>query len=454
VTRTTLDCVLLRDIFGTPAMRDVFDSRRLVQAWLDAEVALARAEARHGVVPQAAAERIAAEADAERFDLDALREGIADSQHPLVPTIRELATRCGEHGGHVHWGATTQDIMDTGMVLQLRDAIALLEQDVERACRAARVLALGHAETPMAGRTHGQHAVPITFGLKAASWADELERCARRLEAARDVALTVQLGGAAGTLASLGADAAQISATFAEELGLRAAPMPWHVARDRLRDLAHAVDQVGAAGERIAAEVIRLQSTEVAEVAEPATDRHVGSSTMPQKRNPMTCEYLVASARALHGAVAAVSGAAAHAGERDMALWAVEWLAIPQTFILAASVADKLAWVLERLEVHPERMSQNLALTEGAVMAEAAMMLLGRTLGHEEAHALVMRASRRAAAEGRPLLAVLSEEPAAGHLTAEELSQAMEPRAYLGWAVAVASEPAPAGDQTSSSSRG
>ncbi len=434
----TLNCELMRDLFGTPAMRSVFDSRRLVQGWLDAEVALARAEAHLGIVPAAAAERIATEADAERFDLDALREGIADSQHPLVPIIRELAGRCGQHGGHVHWGATTQDIMDTGMVLQIRDAVLLLESDLERARHAAVRLANEHAATPMAGRTHGQHAVPITFGLKAASWADELERCIARLDVARNEALTVQLGGAAGTLASLGPDAARVSAGFADELGLRSAAVPWHVARDRLRDLAHALDQIGAAGERIAAEVIRLQSTEVAEVAEPATSGHVGSSTMPQKRNPMTCEYLVASARALHGMVVALAGAAAHAGERDMGLWAVEWLAIPETFILTSSVADKLAEVLEGLEVHPERMARNLELTDGAVMAEAAMMLLGQTLGHEAAHVLVMRASKRAAAEGRPLLVVLAEEDGTEGVTSEELLAAMDPQAYLGWATALA----------------
>ena len=435
---TTLDCTVMRDLFGTPAMRAVFDSRRLVQSWLDAEVALARAEAELGIVPAAAADRIAAEADAERFDLDALREGIADSQHPLVPVIRELASRCEANGGYVHWGATTQDIMDTGVVLQIREAVPLLLADVRRARHAARAIASKHAATPMAGRTHGQHAVPITFGLKVASWVDELGRCIHRLETARDAALLVQLAGAAGTLASLHPDGARVSAAFAAQLGLRSALVPWHVSRDRFRDLGHALDEVGAVGERIAAEVIRLQATEVAEVAEPATAGHVGSSTMPQKRNPMTSEYLVAGARALRGVVSALNGAAAHAGERDMGLWGVEWLVLPEAFVLAAGVADKLAVILEGLEVNLGRMEQNLALTDGAVMAEAAMMLLGRTLGHEEAHALVMRAAKRAAAERRSLLAVLTEEREVHHLSPEQLAAAMDPRAYLGWAAALA----------------
>jgi len=428
---TTLSCTLLRDLFGTPAMRAVFDSRTLVQGWLDAEVALARAEARVGIVPLAAAERIAAEADAERFDLDALRDGIATSQHPLVPVIRDLARRCGEYGGYVHWGATTQDIMDTGMVLQIRDAVPLLTADLTRALLAGRRLAREHAATPLAGRTHGQHAVPITFGFKVASWLDELERCRHRLEQATGAALVTQLGGAAGTLASLGAEAEPVGAEFAAELGLQTTRIAWHVARDRLRDVAHALGQLAAVGERIAAEVIRLQSTETAELHEPATDGHVGSSTMPQKRNPMTCEYLVASARSLNAVVGAQGAAAAHASERDMGLWALEWLAIPEAFILASSVADKLASVLEGLEVDGERMERNLGLTDGALMAEAAMMLLGRKLGHEEAHALVARASKQAAAENRSLIAVLTELSPIGEVTREELTAGMDPRAYL-----------------------
>lgn len=426
----TLSCTVMRDLFGTAAMREVFSSRRLVQAWLDAEVALARAQARVGVIPAAAARRIAAEADASRFDLDDLRDGIADSQHPLVPLIRELVARCGEHGGFVHWGATTQDIMDTGMVLQARDGLGLLVSDVQRACAAAQRLAQTHASTPIAGRTHGQHAVPVTFGFKAASWLDELARCRTRLERARDELLVAQLGGAAGTLASLGDDGEAVAAALADELGLRRPTATWHASRDRLRDLAHALDEVGAVGERIAAEVIRLQSTEVAEALEPAMAGHVGSSTMPQKRNPMTCEYLVASARALRGSVSTLAGAAAHAGERDMGPWALEWLAVPQAFILAASVADKLAWVLEGLTVDSAQMARNLELSNGAIMAESAMMALGRLLGHEPAHDLVMRAAKRAGSEARPLLDVLLEDRPDG-VSVEALQAALRPDAYV-----------------------
>jgi 3-carboxy-cis,cis-muconate cycloisomerase len=422
-----LTCEVLRDLFGTEATRSAFSTRALVQGWLDAERALAEAEAECGVIPAAAAERIAAEADARRFDFATLRTGIADSQHPLVPLVRELAERCGEHGGWVHWGATTQDVLDTGMVLQLREGLAPVERDLAAAAQAAARLAARHAATLAPGRTHGQHAVPITFGLKAASWADELDRARQRLRAAAGAALTAQLGGAAGTLASLGDAADPVRRAFARRLGLAHAELPWHAARDRLRDLGHALAELAAAGERIAQEVIRLQATETAELAEPATAGHVGSSTMPQKRNPMTCEYLVASARLARGPLAALAAAGAHAGERDMGLWAVEWVALPEAVVLSGSVADKLAHVLGGLEVDAERMRRNLELSDGAIMAEAAMMAAAAELGHEAAHARVGAACRRAAAERRPLADVLAEDGL-------DVAAALRPEAYTGLA--------------------
>jgi 3-carboxy-cis,cis-muconate cycloisomerase len=244
---TTLDCEVLRDLYGSPEVRAVFDSRSLLQSWLDVERALAEAEVEAGVIPSAAAERIAREADAALYDLEAVREAIARSQHPLVPLIRSLAERCGEHGGWVHWGATTQDVIDTGLVLQVRAALAPVMRDLGRAGAGAERLADRFREAPIAGRTHGQHAVPITFGFKAASWADELRRCAKRLRSAEETISVAQLGGAAGTLASLGAAAGAVRSAFARALGLAEAEIAWHAARDRFRDLAHALDEVAAA---------------------------------------------------------------------------------------------------------------------------------------------------------------------------------------------------------------
>jgi 3-carboxy-cis,cis-muconate cycloisomerase len=440
LTRTALDCVVLGDLFSTEEVRSLFDSAALVQGWLDVEAALARAEAAVGVVPAAAAERITAEARVEHFDLDRIGAEVVASQHPLVPLVRMLAERCGEEAGAwVHWGATTQDVVDTGLVLQVRAALDPIRRDVARATAAAAALAHEHSDLPMAGRTHAQHAVPITFGLKAATWADELRRAKSRLEAASQVAATAQLAGAAGTLASLGGDAAAVRRAFCAELGLAEPEVPWHATRDRLRDLVHALAEVGAAAERIAAEIVRLQATEVAELAEPSTDASVGSSTMPQKRNPMTCEYVVASARLLRVSAAGVLDAPAHAYERDMGLWGVEWIAVPQALMLAAGVAARIAAVLEGLHVDGARMRANLELTSGAILAEAARMELAGSLGHERAHELVTVVTRRAAADGTSLADALRADPvASAHLSAEALARLERPESYVGMSAAIA----------------
>ncbi len=437
---TTLDCVVLGDLFGSAEVRRMFDSAALVQSWLEVEQALARAEANVGVIPVAAAERIEREANVEGFDLGLLGAGVEASQHPLVPLVRALALRCGEEaGGYVHWGATTQDVMDTALVLQIRAALAPIRRDLLRAVEAAAALAREHRDLPMAGRTHGQHAVPISFGLKAATWTDELLRVEQRLVAAAAAAATAQLAGAAGTLASLGDCAAAVRTAFCRELGLSEPDVPWHATRDRLRDLGHALAEVGAAAERIAAEVIRLQATETAELAEPHDAASVGSSTMPQKHNPMTSEYVVASSRLLRGVVSVLLNAPAHAGERDMGAWAAEWMAIPQALILTGGIAAKLATILEGLTVDGARMRANLALTQGAILAEAAMMDLAGSLGHERAHALVAAVSRRAAEAGTTLVAALRADPQVrAHLSRDALERLERPDLYLGLAAEAA----------------
>jgi 3-carboxy-cis,cis-muconate cycloisomerase len=398
---TTLDCGLLGNLFGTEETRAHFDTTALIQAWLDAEAALAEAEAMVGEIPRSAAERIKKEAQAELYDVASLSRGVADSAHPLVPLIRNLAERCDTEGGWVHWGATTQDIMDTGQVLQLRRALPAIERDVDLAIAHALDLADRYRDAVMAGRTHAQHAVPITFGLKVATWADELLRGRMRLHAAR-TGLVGQLSGAAGTLATLPERGAEIRRQYCRLLGLEE-PEPtvsWHTSRDRIRDLIYALDQIAVVSERIAGEVIRLQANEIAEVFEPAKPGHVGSSTMPQKRNPHLCEFLVGGARLLHGTAATMSFSTVAAFERDMGSWSVEWIAVPQAMILTSGVAEKLAYLLGGLEVDTKRMAENLTLTEGRIMAEAAMMELGRTLGRERAHALLHHAAQESASTG------------------------------------------------------
>jgi 3-carboxy-cis,cis-muconate cycloisomerase len=422
---------LLGHLSGTDSVLSLFSSRGVLQSWLDVERALAEAEAEVGVIPRAAADRIAREAKAEQFELSALQLAVEASDHPLVPLVRKLAEHCGEYGGWVHWGATTQDILDTALVLQSRAAVGHITPDVVRATKAAVELTRRYCRTPMAGRTHGQHAVPITFGLKTATWCDELGRAHQRLTAAVETVSRAQLSGAAGTFATLGSAADPVQREFCRRLNVAQATVHWHSTRDGFRDLCHALNEVSSTAERVAAEIIRLQSTEIGELAEPTTTEHVGSSTMPQKRNPMKCEYIVASARLLRGATSVLIDSPGHAHERDMALWAAEWIALPQALVLASGIAAKLAYVLEGLEVDEARMRANLDRTDGAIMAEAVMMALAPSMGHEQAHATVMAAARRAASESRLFAEVLGEDLDRS-LAPDGLDELLDPTSYLG----------------------
>jgi 3-carboxy-cis,cis-muconate cycloisomerase len=430
---TTLDCEVLGDLFGSSEVREVFDSRALVQAWLDVECALAKAEAAAGVIPGWAAKRIASEADAGGFDLTDLRKGVDRTLHPLVPFVGTLAERCEDAGSYVHWGATTQDVIDTGLILQIRRALEPIKRDLERSAIAAVGLARRFADTPMPGRTHGQHAVPVTFGSKAASWADELLRGVERLEDVEARVLVGQMGGAAGTLASLGNEAATVRASFCAILRLGEPRLPWHTARDRLRDLAHAIAEVSHAGERVASEIVLLQATEVAEAFEPWSEQHVGSSTMPQKQNPMLSEYIVATAQLLRASAAVLTDAPAQAHERDMRSWAAEWIAVPQMLILGGGLLQKLAVLLEGLSVDAARMLRNLGLSGGAISAEAVMMALAGELGRPRAHELVAQVVRIATDTGRDLESVLNETPEVSSLLSRaEMHRLLDPSAYLG----------------------
>jgi 3-carboxy-cis,cis-muconate cycloisomerase len=437
---TTLDCTLLRDFFGTERMRAVFDSRALLQAWLDAEAALARAEAHIGVIPAASAEAIATVARAGAFDLDELRASMLLSQHPLVSVVRALTAAAGDAGAYVHWGATTQDIMDTGAVLQVRDAVELVEGTLDDLLDVLAALAQRHKDTAMAGRTHDQHAVPITLGLKVAVWVDELGRLRERFVQCRPRVLVGELAGAAGTLASLGEDASRVRVEFCRQLGLGVPAAPWHTARDGFGELVGLLGMLAAALEKIAMEIIHLQSTEVAEVAEGFTRDHVGSSTMPQKRNPMICEYVAACCKLVRGLVPVMQGCMVSEHERDMAVWAAEWVLVPQAFILTDGALTQLLDVIRGLSVDPDRMARNLELTAGGVMAESVMLALGRHTGRDRAHHIVADASFDALERGIPLLAALAERSDVRDvLTEEELRRLLDPSAYLGEASAIAS---------------
>ena len=436
---TSLDCTLLGDFFGTPAMRAVFESRALLQSWLDVEVALAEAEAECGVIPAEAVPAIRDAGSAHDYDLEEMRAAIAATQHPLVPLVRALTAASGDAGRYVHYGATTQDIMDTACVLQVRAGLDLVAPDLAAIEAALATLAERYADTPMAGRTHGQHAVPITFGLKAAVWLAELGRDAERLQACRARLLVGELAGAAGTLATLGDDGPRVRRAFCERLDLAEPETPWHSARDGLAELVSVLALLAGTLERIALEIVRLQSTELGEAAEPLTAGHVGSSTMPQKRNPHACELAAAACKLLRGLAPVMVGCMVGEHERDMAAWATEWMLVPQAMILASGALAGLRPVVEGLDVYPERMRANLEQTQGGIMAEALMMAAAPVLGRDQAHHALMRLAREAAGAGAGLAEVVAADPALdAALGAEGIARALDPASYLGEAPAIA----------------
>jgi 3-carboxy-cis,cis-muconate cycloisomerase len=427
---------VFRDLFGTDEMRAVFDDAALIQGWLDAESALARAEASVGVVPAAAADEIARKAHAELLDADAMRTGIRRTNHPLMPAIRALAAACdGGAGEFVHWGATTQDIMDTGMVLQLRAAHALLLRRVDGLLDVLAARAEQERGTLMAGRTHGQHALPITLGLKLAVFVDELLRHRERLVQLADRLLVGQLSGAAGTLASLGEHAEAVHAAFCSLLGLARPAVTWHTARDGLAELAGVVSMVAATCERLAGEVILLQKTEVAELAEEHEAGFVGSSTMPQKRNPMLAESVVAAARLVRRNVVIALEGMTGQHERDMGPWQAEWAWVPELCVGADAALVQATRLATGLTVDRERMRSNLELSGGLIMAEAAMMKLAERIGRQQAHELVHELAMRAFEERTPLLELLQADPRVAAAVLDlDAGVLLEPADYLGFA--------------------
>jgi 3-carboxy-cis,cis-muconate cycloisomerase len=427
MTIGVLQSVLFGDMFGTPAMREAFGEFAFIARCAEVEAALARAQARLGIVPgEAAAAISAAAADVAQnsgsLDLARLASETATVGYPILPLVRQLAERAGAAGRWLHWGATTQDIMDTAVVLQIRDGLGLIEADLDAVRCHLAGLARRYRDTPMAGRTHLQHALPITFGYKAAVW------------------LTVQFGGAAGTLASLGAGEASLASRteLARELELADPAISWHVARDAIAETVQFLALLGGSLAKIAFDVMLMAATEFGEAAEPFVEGRGSSSTMPQKRNPISCELILAAAKALRQHAGLALDAMVSDFERATGPWHVEWIAVPESFGYAAGALHQAAFMLGGLIVDPQRMARNLDMTHGLIVAEAVMMGLAPHTGRNEAHDLVYDACRLAVECDRPLLDVLLETPAvAGPLGAERLRALTDPANYLGAAQAM-----------------
>ncbi|WP_236795594.1 adenylosuccinate lyase [Amycolatopsis sp. GM8] len=427
------DSRVLGTLFASASMKEIFSDRAMIQSWLDAEVALAEAQAECGLVPAGAARVIAANARAEDVDLDAVAVEIESTAHPLVPVVRMLARRCGEAGAWVHYGATTQDITDTGLVLQARSGLALAERELRGLADVLAGLAERHRDLPMVGRTHAQHALPITLGFKFAVLLAETERHLERIRELRPRVLVGQLGGAVGSLASFGPRGPELVRLMMNRLGLGAPDIAWHTARDTLTELTCVLAMISATCGKIANEIRVLQRTEVAELAEPFTDGKVGSSTMPHKRNPMFAEFVVSNAILSRQAPADMLAAMLQEHERDMTMWGVEWSALPQTFVLTSGLLERVTSLLAGLTVHPGAIRRNLHLLGDLMLSEAAMMHLAGSLGKTEAHEVVYRASMTAWESGRTLRDTLLDDPAVRSLTdTEQLGALLVPESYLG----------------------
>ena len=432
---TTLDCKIMGNVFGSAQMRAVFDSRKLLQSWLDTWAALAEAEADVGVVPRADAERIRAAANAQGFDLDEISRNIVLGRHILMPALRMLSAAAGESGKYVHWGATTNDITDTGLVLQMREALALIRSELEAVIGVATDLAKTHRDSPMPARTHWQHALPITFGLKVAQWIDELDRHRARLEADTESVSIAQIGGGGGTLASLGKDAAAVQQAFAARLGLKLPNAPWYTLRDRTAAMVSDLGLLAATIERINMEIGRLSATEIGEVSEGQTAHQVGSSTMPQKINPINSERVAATCKLIRGLVPVMQGAMLVTHERDASAMTTEWLLIPQVMIMTHGSLQHTRKILERLQVFPDAMAENLGRTQGGIVAEAVMYALARTMGRDVAHDVMHERARLAAIDKRPLIDVLLEDERVSRSIGEdELRRLVDPMNHLGLA--------------------
>ena len=433
---TALDSSIFRDIFSTPAMRRVFSDENRVQRYLDIEAALARAQARLGIIPKNAAEEICRHCSADTFDFELLKKQTERIGYPVLPVVQELVKKCRDGLGEwCHWGATTQDITDTATVLQIREALELVEGELVAIGKALAALARRYRDTPMAGRSNLQQAVPITFGFKAATLLAGIERHRARLKELRPRVLVGEFGGAAGTLSSLGKDGLAVQAELMKELGLGQPAIAWHTMRDCFAEVGCFLGLVTGTLGKIATDVKLMMQTEVEEVFEPFADGRGSSSTMPQKRNPISCNYIIACTSMVRQNVAALLDAMVEDHERSTGPWEIEWIAMPEIFLLAAGALNQARFLLEGLEVDPARMRANLDLTRGMIVSEAVMMGLGPYLGRQRAHDLVYDICRKAITTGASFLDLLAADAEISpHLGRDALAKLVDPANYLGLA--------------------
>jgi 3-carboxy-cis,cis-muconate cycloisomerase len=432
----------LAPMLSSAAMRAICDDETYLQHMLDFEAALARAEAATGVIPAGSADAITKACKAGAFDLAALAEAATRSGNLAIPLVKaltaEVAKADAEAARYVHWGATSQDVIDTATMLTLRAAIDALLGDLDRAISGFARLAQKHRDTAMVARSWLQHALPMPFGLKLAEYASALHRSRARLHRLRSGGLALQFGGAAGTLAALGDKGLQVAEKLARELGLTLPEAPWHTHRDRIAEAASAFAILTGSCGKIARDVSLMMQTDVAEAFEPSGEGRGGSSTMPHKRNPVAAATALAAATMAPNLAATIFAAQVQDHERSAGPWHAEWPTLPMLQLVTSGALAAIVDIAEGLEVDVARMRVNLDATRGLIMAEAVTFALAEKIGKSEAHHLMEAASKKAVADKKDLHDVLAaDSEVTAHLDAGQLAKLFEPMAYQGVAQAL-----------------
>lgn len=432
---TLIDSRFLGSLFSTPEMKNVFSDSSTLARYTETEVALALAEGKLGLIPTDAAKTIAERAPQIGLDMDRLERETHNVGYPILPLVHQLAEGLGDAGKFLHWGATTQDIMDTALVLQIRAGLDLVEADLRGVAAQLRRLSAEYRDTPMAGRTHLQHALPVTFGLKTAIWLGMVERNLERLQQLRPRVLVGQFAGAGGTLASLGTRGLDVQVAMMAELKLGVPETTWHTARDGLAETAQWLGLVTTSLAKMALDVSLMMANEFGEVFEPFVQGRGASSTMPQKRNPISCEVMIGAAKTVRHLAGLALDGAVQDFERATGPWQAEWVALPEAFLHTAGAVSQALFMLTGLEVDTQCMRQNLDSTGGLIVAEAVMMGLAPALGRNEAHDVVYAACRIALEQKRTLADVLKANDDVTRLVSLAQIDAMcEPTNYLGCA--------------------
>ena len=420
--------------FSTSEFLDIFNDHARVQAWFDVEVALAKAQGQLGVIPEEAAQEISQKAVVENVDVSEIGQGISATAHPIVPAIRALEDICDNGAGeYIHYGATTQDIMDTGLVLQIKKSWPIILRDLTGIQDALIKLAKKHRSTPMVGRTHGQQALPLTFGYKCAVWVDEIGRQISRFKEAEDRVLSGNITGAVGTMAAFGPKGREIQKIALDHLNLSVPNICWHSSRDRICELANLMTQISGSLGKIAREIYALQQVEFGELAEPHHHGKVGSSTMPHKRNPAVVELAIGLSRLIRAQQVAITDAAFQEHERYSALLRIELAAVPEMMIYSGALLSKMRTVLEKLEVYPKRMRSNLDMLGGLLLSEKVMLALGEKIGKQTAHEVVYEIAMDSFEKEIPFKDALNgDERVSNNLSSQEIGSLLDPVAYIG----------------------